>query len=434
MIDIIIISFLVVIVLSSLYYEGSKYGLDVFSPYFVFLSYFSVMFIFKPVEMMVFRSYEDKTFTFALLYVLIGMISFIVGYHTKLGRSFAYRAGTFPDNRDRTKTIIAFFASSALGFILYALILRMTDIGGINGAFSNMWNFRIKAFSLGMAYISTFMQYLLTVPMLFWYTSLIVKNKNTKFSWLIFAAFFTAILVIFASFGARGIPVALCLSLMISYNYLNKKVSLRAVSFFIIILLFFSAAAGIYRAQAMSDTEVVDILQGLSSVSLSDYVQVITDRLDPFPNFLILIDNFPTSTLGYQYGRTYLNLFLQPFPRSLLPEKPMLIGDIYTQEYFPHDFGWVGKDPSLFGELYMNFHVTGIFIGMFFFGILCRFSQEYIRKNHKKTSTVIFYCVMFVFPTSYLMAGINSSATINFFYFMLFYFAYTKLIEKKQVN
>ena len=78
--------------------------------------------------------------------------------------------------------------------------------------------------------------------------------------------------------------------------------------------------------------------------------------------------------LSLQYGQTIARWALAPIPRSLWRDKPVIppgpeIGhEVYGQPV-------AGVPPSLVGELYWNFHLPGVIVGAFAFGMLLRFLQ-----------------------------------------------------------
>jgi len=81
--------------------------------------------------------------------------------------------------------------------------------------------------------------------------------------------------------------------------------------------------------------------------------------------------------LSLQHGKTIARWALAPIPRSLWRDKPVIppgpeIGhEVYGQPV-------AGVPPSLVGELYWNFHLPGVIVGAFGFGLLLRFLQARI--------------------------------------------------------
>lgn len=71
------------------------------------------------------------------------------------------------------------------------------------------------------------------------------------------------------------------------------------------------------------------------------------------------------------WGRSLLDIPLMVVPRALWPEKPTELGMRLFQEYS----GWEGYPnawhPGFVGELYVNFNLAGMVIGMLLLGVLC---------------------------------------------------------------
>jgi len=94
--------------------------------------------------------------------------------------------------------------------------------------------------------------------------------------------------------------------------------------------------------------------------------------------------------LSLQYGQTIARWLLAPIPRSLWRDKPVIppgpeIGHkVYGQPV-------AGVPPSLVAELYWNFHLPGVIIGAFAFGLLLRFLQAQLSPLDGNLLTTTIY-------------------------------------------
>lgn len=420
---------LIILVISVVYMtEKRKRGLDLFSPYSVFLLMYLLFFGIKPLDMYLFREVPDD-FTAALIYVAIGLLSFLFGYYMKIGTRLGRIIKPMPDKWEKTHVLTSIAMFAAAGMILYLLILRLTEIGSISGAYSNMWMFRFKAFSQGMAYLSLLTYFFLSASLVIWLTYLLGSDKVRYLFWLMFIAYLFCVLIVISSFGLRALSVAIIISLLLCYNYLKKKVSILWLAVFLIMVIVFVALMGQARNPDASNTDYGQLMSTASTIPAENYLEGFMGRIDAFPNFIYILNEFPTQTMDFRYGATFINFLFQPIPRALFPEKPYLIPDIYTQQYFPGDVGRVSKDPSIFGELYMNLHVGGIILGLMLLGIICRIFQVYIEKNSGNKGVILFYTLQFGFPASYLGPGFSSGATESFLFFLVIILIFLNIIK-----
>lgn len=100
-----------------------------------------------------------------------------------------------------------------------------------------------------------------------------------------------------------------------------------------------------------------------------------TYRLDFLVPLAYLIDQTP-ERIPYRLGNTYLPLLLKPVPRAIYPDKPQDVPEFRRvgQSYalLPE-----GNEINVFkvhqmGEMYINFGIAGVLLGMLILGALCR--------------------------------------------------------------
>ena len=92
------------------------------------------------------------------------------------------------------------------------------------------------------------------------------------------------------------------------------------------------------------------------------------------------LESFP-KTHDYLYGSGYVTAFVFFIPRSIWPSKPIATGNFVSRLYYKTDNlpNTLGLPPP--GELYVNFGLLGIVIGMFVGGKLVRILNTYLQ-NH----------------------------------------------------
>ena len=88
-----------------------------------------------------------------------------------------------------------------------------------------------------------------------------------------------------------------------------------------------------------------------------------------FCNAFYSIELVLRQKMEYQYGLSFLRIFLIPFPTSILPWKPDRIIDIYTSTFSPDFFAGGGSLPTTFySEAFINFYYFSVlFIALIFY-------------------------------------------------------------------
>jgi oligosaccharide repeat unit polymerase len=98
--------------------------------------------------------------------------------------------------------------------------------------------------------------------------------------------------------------------------------------------------------------------------------------------------------LSLEYGKTLWVLVTRPIPRSIWPNKPVNHGIELKNVLFNRHWLWGGSTPpTLIGELYWNFHIPGVIVGMWLLGLIVRASYEYVRHYSDNLFVITLYCI-----------------------------------------
>jgi len=162
------------------------------------------------------------------------------------------------------------------------------------------------------------------------------------------------------------------------------------------------------RSSLADATEFLTELSGqvLLGQPVSDNLQVVRDTVIGRQASLIqnvaLVIRLTPSALPYLYGRDYWSLpLLVLVPRFLWPSKPMsgLQGADFTYTYVGSNLA-TSTAVTSFGDLYMNFGLPGIVVGMMVIGMFYR--TVYDRFWHSKSSfSVVLYLSLLSVITNY---------------------------------
>lgn len=129
----------------------------------------------------------------------------------------------------------------------------------------------------------------------------------------------------------------------------------------------------------------------------------------------VALEEIPKN-VNYLYGESLIQWIVSPIPRSLWPEKPLSLDFRFGSEVYGQDFSnnsGGGRPPGFMVELYWNFGVVGVIVGMFFLGL---FLAVLYRSFHPlllmKNKTAVLLYSIFVLPLAMLLIGNDLSRTI----------------------
>ncbi len=186
---------------------------------------------------------------------------------------------------------------------------------------------------------------------------------------------------------AQGVMVVFSLILM--FGTLRRGIPWKAVMAAGILIVLSRPIQTSFRVLAVSDggavtisgvekvTAYVDTAKDVllsEAVASSESVQMAVWRFAPLMTLAEVVELTPAS-VPYWRGATYYSLLLKPIPRFIYPGKPL--DD--TGQSFGHRYGFLEPDdlatsynlPQLV-ELYANFGVTGVMVGMCVIGVIYR--------------------------------------------------------------
>jgi oligosaccharide repeat unit polymerase len=189
--------------------------------------------------------------------------------------------------------------------------------------------------------------------------------------------------------------------LLLIDHYLRKPKKLRhLVVLGLITALLISPLVIVFR-QGMTLNEVSSSDAVVGRGGLPSFME----RFAGMESLLLIIRDTPR-VMDYQYGKTIAFIFIAWVPRYLWENKPPSFTQLYSVLYLGDIFepGTVGYAPTIFGEVYINFHVAGIIAIAAVGGMLLRAFYEYLIASKRTASGVFIYSAALPF----LMMGLES--------------------------
>lgn len=218
----------------------------------------------------------------------------------------------------------------------------------------------------------------------------------------------------------RAAVVGYSISILFIYYICVAPIKAKYLLMGMGVLIIFAGVIGIMRAsQASGDrVEMSSIISKEMSVEFDNYVEV----YNMFEHH------------NYLAGETFLPILTLPIPRAIMPDKDKYqTAGVYFKEYHNHSYIRTAERVTGAGELYMNWGVSGIMIGMAILGLFLAWLSN------------VSYKLMNIFEVYFYIQGVGitlgvigsdiPSVFINFlignFLIIVFYFYY-KLIKKER--
>lgn len=220
-------------------------------------------------------------------------------------------------------------------------------------------------------------------------------KKFNAFSYL----FLGLICLLFLLNGDRGGLINYLLGLCFIYYICVAKIKIKQYFVGFLLVMTLAGVMGVMRSNQVTDVAMIGYrIATEASVEFDNYVEVLN-----------MFDNTP-----YLYGSTLIPIFTIPIPRAIFPEKDkFLTAGNYFKEYHNHYHIRVGERLSYIGELYMNWGILGIVIGMFILGLLLALLVQQL--SHSTNDIGILLYIQLLFSITSVIAGDIVTAVISFF-------------------
>ena len=189
--------------------------------------------------------------------------------------------------------------------------------------------------------------------------------------------------------------LALTVSLFI-YNQYRKKLNIAKVSLLLISFLMLSA---VY-------VEIREGLYGFTSRPI--YERILYNSFTEFREFARVVD-YTSTTGNYLHGYTFVNTITTIIPRQFYTivgkDKSAIISRFSSARYLAKLYNARGGlRAGLLGELYINFGLYGLLIGMIILGMLVGFLDYKVASRERFDARISFY---FLFLSCLLYAIIG---------------------------
>jgi hypothetical protein len=415
-IQLVLVGLTATILVTPLVWKGIRGRLDVFEPIVIFAIAYGVMFVARPLDMIVrgdflFRaplSVLDvrSTFTRMLVLALLGALGFVIGYLSPAGAKLAAKA----DRRRAPDLGVASYAAGAIAIVAVAFFgLFLMRSGGLNGV-ALLFQGRTDRLTNAMKSLSFYpwTATLMLVPAALVLLGIALKRRQKL---LLFAFVGLTMLILL-----RAIPDGDRLLLLvfaggaIVFLYLRRSVRPKPL---VILAL---ACASLVLSTFLSDLrgrQTRDQSATTTAVNIAKDPTRIVDHLvrgpdsEMAPALAAALTVIP-ARLPHTYGATIFgDLIRRPVPRLVWPAKPVVPRIRVISEIWPAESkkGSINPEFSILLYLYWDFSYMGAVVGLCVCGIVARGLYQYLLINSNELFAQLLYSISLWF----IVIGVRNS-------------------------
>lgn len=179
---------------------------------------------------------------------------------------------------------------------------------------------------------------------------------------------------------------------VIIWHYTRRRIRIRVIAGSLVFCTIVVGGIASLRTRPSSSSEFVSSVSPLALMSVVVGTPKFIDITKPSHAYQAIPSQMP-----FEYGNTLVTWLFAPIPRTLWPEKPYISsGYAFSEEVYQLDLeGASGIPPGIIPELYWNFALPGVVIGMFFIGLLMRVMYNtFVARPRQSLTSIILYAVL----------------------------------------
>lgn len=354
-----------------------------------------------PTEVFNLLTFSESDTALALFYAVMGLVSFQMG-------SLHWEAqSTAPDQPPSRWSSPRVTRIAIVGTVWAGIsaMLIWPVVGGWSGMISNFG--MLRGLLAGYGYYSLGLDLLPVVVLVLWVDHLQGTPRPSLIPLMLASNVYNLLI------GSRAGVFNLWLFMFLAHRYLKAE-RLRPRRLVLPVLLatalVFAIWVGVLRNQKVADWQDLGELSKViwEATPAGAFFASAMLEFDQSDIFAAVI-HAGSSNFPYLWGRSFFDLMLQPIPRVWWPNKT---------EAFDIDIGryitgiQTAIPPSIVGELYLNFHIFGIVLGMFLFGRLaCRFYAQSVSQPRQAGKVLLYSLVLPYVPLLLLRSFVGASTT-----------------------
>lgn len=388
------ISLLLIVTVVPVLWRFFRHRLDPLEPLIIILAGYGIFYIIKPLDLILagrysIRPMDDYLYVLALLYCLVGLVCFLVGYHAKFPKAVARALPKIPELKS-TPLMLAVAFLLLLGFAGFGMtFFSLSDFISYLGV--SRYG-RGPATYVAKAVISSGLLSSFIILFFVLYAASLTIWRRSRLAKIAAGVSGLWALALFNPFCySRAAFLTIVIGWLVIRHYLKKPFRTSVVVLMAVVFMVFYVVFGMFRFAGPTAVQ----WQQRPAVLWNNLMS--TRYLDAFENFAFILDTFPQNE-PFLVGKTYGALFVNWIPRAFWPNKPIGAGKMVADLYLGWDSGGFTVGPSIFGEAYMNFGYLGPPLVLLVFGWLAQIFYAYLGRcrnasgKHAVSSVLLYAC------------------------------------------
>jgi oligosaccharide repeat unit polymerase len=196
--------------------------------------------------------------------------------------------------------------------------------------------------------------------------------------------------------GARSAVVLAGILIACFFHYRVKRIGPKLIIAIFLAGYFIVNTMSVLRITS-NPMEMIKVFseqtqESIAFLSLNNSGELLTGQ-----NLMRLISGIRNGESGYSYGATIFSELLVYIPRSLYPDRPLPISELFIETFYPgvRDAGG-GYGFFYLMEGYWAFGLLGVFVFMVFYARLVQWVYMYFQRNVKSDFATLWYAFILI--------------------------------------
>jgi len=330
-----------------------------------------------------FRDLVVSAFAIALL----GLVGFLVGYGSRWGEGLSRHIPVLRGDWSATGIRTGVVVGTVLGVSGVLILVSMVE-GGLAGILTDLAS--VASQGAGEPYFVFPLMWCFVVAFLVLWTGVLVRRRSLTYR-VVLSVYAVGVFFLYLITASKWLVFTVVMCMFLTFHYLKRRVGAALLA---ALVGGFIALWPVFYAYQLSMGGRVERLPA----AVSDYVEQgvlapVIGRSYGMDSFLLVLQRI-LGGAELRYGATMQEGLYFFIPRALWSDKPVSFSKDFGTEFLGHTPNADAfASPSLFGELFLNFHVVGVVGGMWIVGILQRAAYAFIQQHRGNPASVLVFAV-----------------------------------------